>query len=41
MQDNIKEQIYSLVKLQKIETETNDIKLKLDDVSKKFDKLDA
>ena len=41
MQDNIKEQITILVKLQKIETETGDIKLKLDDVLQKFDKLDA
>ena len=41
IQDDIKEQISILVKLQKIETETNAIKLKLGDVSKKFDKLDA
>jgi uncharacterized protein len=41
MQDNIKEQIAILVNLQRIETETDEIKSNLDDVSKKFDKLDA
>ena len=38
---NIKEQIDILVKLQKIEIESEDIKSKLSDVSKKIDSFDA
>ena len=41
MQDNIKEQITILANLQKIETETDKIKSNLDDVSRRFNKLDA
>jgi predicted nucleic acid-binding Zn-ribbon protein len=36
----MREQLYLLVKLQKIETETSDIKAELGQVSKKFEKLD-
>ncbi len=40
MLNNMKEQINILVKLQKIETETDSIKLKLSDVSKRLETLD-
>jgi len=40
MLNNMKEQINILVKLQKIETETDSIKLKLSDVSKRLENLD-